>query len=71
MTPDDEGGYFTWKDEELRRVLNDQEYKILSLYLLHERGTMHHDESKKVLFVGREKKEIADMVKMDTGKFKK
>jgi uncharacterized protein YyaL (SSP411 family) len=71
VTPDDEGGYFTWKDEELRKTLDDEEYKVLSLHLLHERGTMHHDESKKVLFVGREAKEIADMLKMDIGKVQK
>jgi hypothetical protein len=68
VTPDDEGGYFTWKDEDFRRMLNDEEYKVLSLHFLHERGSMHHDESKKVLFVGREVKEIADTLKGDIHK---
>ncbi len=60
VTPDDEGGYFTWTDGEFRNVLNDEEYKILSLHLLHERGSMHHDRAKKVLFVATEAQEIAE-----------
>jgi uncharacterized protein YyaL (SSP411 family) len=65
VTPDDEGGYFTWRDEDFKRIFNDEEYKVLSLHLLHARGTMHHDRSKKVLFVAIEAKEIADMLKID------
>ncbi len=65
VTPDDEGGYFTWRDEDFRRVLNDEEYKVLSLHFLHEWGSMHHDKSKKVFFVALEAKEIADMLKKD------
>src|SRR4030065_525487 len=71
VTPDDEGGYFTWKDEELRKTLDDEEYKVLSLHFMHERGIMHHDESKKVLFIVHEEKKIADMLKMDTEKVQK
>ena len=65
VTPDDEGGYFTWRDEDFRRVLNDEEYNVLSLYLLHERGSMHHDRSKNVLFVGMGEEEIANRLKID------
>lgn len=68
VIPDDEGGYFTWKDEELKNAIDDVEYKVLSLLLLNERGVMHHDKSKRVLFVGHEVKEIADRLKMDIGK---
>ncbi len=50
VTPDDEGGYFTWTEEELRSVLTEEEYELISLHLFHEAGSMHHDESKKVLF---------------------
>jgi uncharacterized protein YyaL (SSP411 family) len=66
VTPDDEGGYFTWTDQDLRRVLNDEEYKILSLYLSHDKGSMHHDHSKRVLFVGMDESEIADKLGKDT-----
>lgn len=65
VTPDDEGGYFTWKDEDFRRVLNDEENKVLSLHLCHERGSMHHDSSKKVLFVSMDAGEIAQKIGMD------
>jgi uncharacterized protein YyaL (SSP411 family) len=66
VTPDDEGGYFTWTDKDFRRVLNDEEYRILSLHLLHERGALHHDKSKKVLFVSMDAEEIAEKIGMDT-----
>ena len=65
VTPEDEGGYFTWRDEDFRKVLNEEEYKVLSLHFLHERGSMQHDESKKVLFVVRGAKEIADILKRE------
>jgi uncharacterized protein YyaL (SSP411 family) len=71
VTPDDEGGYFTWRDEDFRRVLNNEEYQILSLHFLHERGSMHHDHSKKVLFIVREAKEIADMLDIDIHRVQK
>ena len=71
VTPDDEGGYFTWRDEDFRRVLNNEEYQILSLHFLHERGSMHHDHSKKVLFIVKESKEIADMLDIDIHRVQK
>jgi uncharacterized protein YyaL (SSP411 family) len=59
VTPDDEGGYFTWTDEELRKALDPEEYPILSLSLLDGRGSMHHDPAKKVLSLARSPQEIA------------
>lgn len=58
ITPDDEGGYFTWRKEELKDLLDREEFEILSLYLLNEKGRMHHDPSKYVLFISRETPEI-------------
>ena len=74
VTPDDEGGYFTWTDEELRNVLTAEEYELISLHLLHEAGSMHHDKSKMVLFqvmsvtalaerTGRTVSEVLDIIK--------
>lgn len=60
VTPDDEGGYFTWRDDELREVLDDEEYEIIKLHLWNERGTMPHDSSKRVLFVSKEINTIAE-----------
>ena len=65
MTPDDEGGYFTWTDEDFRKALNDEEYSMLSLHLMHEAGSMHHDRSKKVLFTVMGAKEVAEKMGAD------
>ena len=59
VTPDDEGGYFTWTDEDLRSALGPEEYDVLSVYLLHEKGSMHHDPEKKVVFEEQPIEEIA------------
>jgi uncharacterized protein YyaL (SSP411 family) len=59
VTPDDEGGYFTWTDDEFRKVLTDEEYEALSALLINERGEMHHDPAKKVLSVTMTSEEIA------------
>ena len=59
VTPDDEGGYFTWTEDEFRKALDPDEYAVLSSYLLHEEGSMHHDPARKVLFATRSPQEIA------------
>lgn len=68
ITPDDEGGYFTWTDEDFRRVLDDEEYRVLSPYLLHEKGAMPHDPAKKVLFIARDEEGIAAETGMEVNK---
>ncbi len=65
VTADDEGGYFTWSDEDLKTVLNDKEYRLLSLHLMHEAGSMHHDRSRKVLFAVKGAREIAEETGID------
>ncbi len=59
VVPDDEGGYFTWTDEDFRKALNGEEYAVMSQHFMHERGAMHHDANKKVLFVAVEAGDIA------------
>ena len=59
VAPDDEGGYFTWTDDDFKKVLTDEEYVVLTLHLFHEQGYMHHDPSKKVLAVAQVPEEIA------------
>jgi uncharacterized protein YyaL (SSP411 family) len=64
VTPDDEGGYFTWTEEDFRKALDTDEYAVLSSYYLHDRGKMHHDPGKQVLYVTRSLQDIAqDLVK--------
>jgi uncharacterized protein YyaL (SSP411 family) len=63
VTPDDEGGYFTWTDEDFRRVLHDDEYRVMSLHLFQEKGSMHHDHKKKVLSISMD----AGMIALKSG----
>ncbi len=65
VTPEDEGGYFTWTETDFRNVLNEEEYTVLSLHFLHDRGSMHHDKSKKVLFIAMEPAAIAKDLGID------
>ncbi len=65
VTPDDEGGYFTWKEDEFKGVLTPEEYDVLSLHFLGERGAMHHDPGKRVLFVARGTVDIARHLGID------
>lgn len=66
VTVEDEGGYFTWTEEDFRSLLNDEEFKVMKMHLFHERGMMHHDKSKKVLFVAMEPEDIATSLGYDT-----
>ncbi|MCK9419032.1 MAG: thioredoxin domain-containing protein [Nitrospirae bacterium] len=65
VTPDDEGGYFTWTGDEFRKVLDPDEYAVLSLYLMPERGSMHHDPAKQVLAVTSNLEDLAAELSRD------
>jgi uncharacterized protein YyaL (SSP411 family) len=64
VTPDDEGGYFTWTDEEFRNALDPNEYAVLSLHFLGPGGSMHHDPEKKVLSLSQQPEELAKSLGM-------
>ncbi len=68
VTPDDEGGYFLWKDEEFRRLLTKEEYDVLSFHYLHEKGAMRHDASKMVLHTDMSTEELAGQLSMSKEK---
>jgi uncharacterized protein YyaL (SSP411 family) len=70
VTPDDEGGYFLWRDEDFKGLLTDGEYKVLSYYFLHRQGAMRHDTSKMVLHTGMGTGELAKELDMEEGKVK-
>ncbi len=66
VTPDDEGGYFTWTEEDFRQALSDEEHRVLSMYLFNPRNAMHHDQGKIVLSVCGTVDEVAEKTAMDT-----
>ena len=66
VTPDDEGGYFTWTDDEMRGILTADEYAVFSLYFTHTKNTMHHDDNKFVLSVSMGVNDIGQRLKIDT-----
>ncbi len=68
VTPDDEGGYFTWTREDLRRVLSDDEYRLLSAHLFNPRNAVHHNPNKVVLSVCETIEETAAKTGMDAAK---
>jgi len=51
-SPDDDGDYFTWTQEELHAVLDEREARIAALYYqIDPQGEMHHNPAKNVLFI--------------------
>lgn len=57
---EDDGDYFTWTLGEANEVLSDDELRVLSMHFdLGERGEMHHNPEKNVLFVDKSETEIA------------
>ena len=67
VTPDDEGGYFTWTAEEFRDLLSGEEYEILSEHFFDDRGIMHHDPAKRVLSLSRDMQSIAERMRKTPG----
>ena len=59
VTPDDEGGYFTWNERDLQDLLTIEEFEVLSRHLFPERGRLHHDPEKRVLCAAMTPQEVA------------
>jgi hypothetical protein len=58
--PGDDGDYFTWTVEELEEILEGLDRRIVALhYNIYERGEMHHDPARNVLFRDFSVEEIA------------
>ncbi len=49
VTPDDEGGYFTWSAVEFSQLLEAEQQKLMLRHLVRPGSAMHHDPSKMVL----------------------
>ncbi len=59
----DEGGYYTFSLEELRSVLSAEELKVASLHFdIGQRGEMHHEPTKNVLFIDKDEGEISKIL---------
>jgi uncharacterized protein YyaL (SSP411 family) len=59
QTLDDDGDYFTWTQSEVRAVLSPEESRAAELYYdVNQRGEMHHNREKNVLWVASS---IADL----------
>jgi uncharacterized protein YyaL (SSP411 family) len=57
---DDDGDYFTWTMEEAKAVLTDDEFQAAALHFdINERGEMHHNPAKNVLWVAMLPEEVA------------
>ena len=62
---DDDGDYFTWTLEELKAAVSPDEARVLALrYEVGERGEMHHNTRKNVLFADQTPEEIAETIEM-------
>jgi uncharacterized protein len=60
---DDDGDYFTWTLEELRKALLPDEARVMELYYdVEAHGEMHHNPAKNVLWVAKEPSEIASQL---------
>lgn len=58
--PHDDGNYFTWTLDEVRATLPDDEFRVAILhYNVNERGEMHHDPRRNVLFIDKDPDAIA------------
>jgi uncharacterized protein YyaL (SSP411 family) len=59
VTPDDEGGYFTWTGRELADLLTIEEYEAAASAFFHDRGMLPHGEGKRVLCLARSPEEVS------------
>jgi uncharacterized protein len=66
QTLDDDGDYFTWTLDELRRALAPDEARAMELYFdVRQRGEMHHNPAKNVLWVASSVEDLAKNLHMD------
>jgi len=62
---DDDGDYFTWTLDELQSAVRPEETKVAALhYDIGEKGEMHHNPRKNVLYVDKAPEEVAKILGM-------
>ncbi|MGO9270022.1 MAG: thioredoxin domain-containing protein [Terriglobia bacterium] len=63
---EDDGDYFTWTLEELRAALDEREAEVAAQYYhVEERGEMHHNPAKNVLFIDQPVEAIAARLSLE------
>lgn len=68
---EDDGDYFTWTLDELKAALDPQEAEAAAqFYHVEERGEMHHNPAKNVLFIDQPVEAIAARMKLTTEEVK-
>lgn len=65
VSADDEGGYYTWTDEDLRRVLTEDEYAVVELYFVNKQNAVQHNDNKYVLAVSTGVNDAAHRLNMN------
>ena len=66
---DDDGDYFTWTLEELRKAVPNEEAQVLALrFDIGEKGEMHHDPKKNVLYIAATPEAIAETLGLPLGR---
>src|SRR5262252_1225619 len=64
---EDDGDYFTWRLDEAKAVLTEEEAEVAALrYDINEIGEMHHNPAKNVLYVRASIDEISKRMKLST-----
>ncbi len=70
VTPEEEGGYFTWSKNELKDILDEDEFKVLSAYFLHDRGMLPHNTERMILYMEESIGDLARNIGMSVQTFK-
>ena len=66
---DDDGDYFTWTLEELKKTVPSEEAQVLALrFDIGEKGEMHHNPKKNVLYIAATPEAIAEEVSLPLGR---
>jgi uncharacterized protein YyaL (SSP411 family) len=65
VTPDDEGGYFTWTGQDLKNLLEPEEERVFSLAYLSPKGVPDHASSKTVLLRAMTVEEVSRRLHME------
>jgi len=71
ITPEDEGGYFTWSRKEFRDALDEEEFRVLTAYFFHDRGIMRHNPDRMVLSIEASIDDLAKKMGMPVQKLEK